>query len=128
MALGKQVTMITIDVQGAFDALLPRRLLARMARQGWPPTLLQLVRSFLTNRKVRVRLEKSTTPYYRVKCGTPQGSPLSPALYMLYLAELLAQDPLLRFGYADDVSLYRVTDSLDTNVDLLANDVRGILD
>ena len=47
---------------------------------------------------------------------------------MLYLAELLAQDPLLRFRYADDVSLYRVTDSLDTNVDLLANDVRGILD
>ena len=128
LALGKQVTMITMDVQGAFDALLPRRLLARMARQGWPPTLLQLVRSFLTNRKVRVRLEKSTTPYYGVKCGTPQGSPLSPALYMLYLAELLAQDPLLRFGYADDVSLYRATDSLDTNVDLLANDIRDILD
>ena len=128
LALGKQVTMITMDVQGAFDALLPRRLLARMARQGWPPTLLQLVRSFLTNRKVRVRLEKSTTPYYRVEYGTPQGSPLSPALYMLYLAELLAQDPLLRFGYADDVSLYRATDSLDTNVDLLANDIRDILD
>src|SRR5438045_4383605 len=58
---------------------------------------------------------------------TPQGSPLSPMLYMLYLAELLTQDPTLRFGYADDINLYRATDSLDTNVNLLASDVQGIL-
>ncbi len=89
MTLGKQVTMITMDVQGAFDALLPKRLLARMSGQGWPLPLLQLVCSFLADRKVRVRLEKSTTPYYGVECGTPQGSPLSSVLYMLYLAELL---------------------------------------
>ena len=47
---------------------------------------------------------------------------------MLYLAELLAQDPLLRFRYADNINLYRATNSLDTNVDLLAKDVQGILD
>lgn len=127
MALGMEVTMITMDVQGAFDALLAKRLLARMTRQGWPLPLLRLVRSFLTDRKVRVRLEKTTTPHYGVECGTPQGSPLSPVLYMLYLAELLTQDPTLRFGYADDINLYRATHSLDNNVRLLANDVRSIL-
>ncbi|RAL66803.1 hypothetical protein DID88_007586 [Monilinia fructigena] len=31
--------------------------------------------------------------------------PLSPVLYMLYLAELLNQDQALRFGYADDIAL-----------------------
>ena len=127
LAMGLQVTMITMDVQGAFDALLVRRLLKRMTEQGWPLSLLQLVNSFLTNRKVRVRLEKSTTPYYDVECGTPQGSPLSPVLYMLYLAELLAQDPSLRFGYADDICLYRATNSLKHNVRLLASDVRDIM-
>jgi hypothetical protein len=34
IALGKQVTMITMDVQGAFDALLPKQLLAQMTGQG----------------------------------------------------------------------------------------------
>src|SRR5436190_12556138 len=87
-----------------------------MTNQGWPLPLLKLVRSFLTERRVRVRLEKSTTPYYNIKCGTPQGSPLSPVLYMLYLAELLAQDPALHFGYMDEVCLYQVTKSLDNNV------------
>jgi ribonuclease HI len=127
MAAGLEVTMITMDVQGAFDALLVNRLLARMTKQGWPLSLLELIRSFLTDRKVRVRLEKSTTREHKVACGTPQGSPLSPVLYMLYLAELLAQDTTLRFGYADDICLYRATRSLDENVRLLASDVQGIL-
>ena len=127
MAQGQEVTMITMDVQGAFNALLARRLLAHMTNQGWPLPLLKLVRSFLTERRVRVRLEKSTTPYYNIKCGTPQGSPLSPVLYMLYLAELLAQDPSLRFGYADDLCLYWTSKNLDRNVELLAHDVRHIM-
>ena len=127
LSAGKEITMITMDVQGAFDALLARRLLKRMIAQGWPKPLLQLVQGFLSDRKVRVRLEKATTQFYDVKCGTPQGSPLSPVLYMLYLAELFAQDQELRFGYADDICLYRVSNSLDTNVQLLSEDVRSIL-
>jgi ribonuclease HI len=123
----KSVTMITMDVQGAFDALLVRRLLDRMTAQGWPLPLLKLVRSFLSNRKVRVRLEQATTPFYEVKCGTPQGSPLSPVLYTLYLAELLSQDTTHRFGYADDICLYRATDSLEENTRLLAADVQSII-
>jgi len=43
MATSKHVTMITMDVQGAFDALLARRLLARMIKQGWPLAFLRLV-------------------------------------------------------------------------------------
>ena len=112
MANGKQVTIVTIDVQGAFDALLINRLLRRMQHQGWPFILLRLVRSFLTDRRVRVRLEGATTDFNLVACGTPQGSPLSLVLYMLYLAELLNADPRLRFGYANDICLYRASFSL----------------
>jgi hypothetical protein len=90
-------------------------------------TLLRLVKSFLTNRKVRVRLEDSTTAFFTAAYGTPQGSPLSPVLYMLYLAELLNQDPALRFRYTDDVCLYRASATLEENVKLLAQDVRGII-
>lgn len=128
LAAGLEVTMTTMDVQGAFDALLKRRLLKRMTEQGFPLALLKLVDNFLSDRRARVRLERCITDTYAVACGTPQGSPLSPVLYMLYLAELLAQDPLRRFGYADDVALYRATNSLDQNVALLTEDIRRIMD
>jgi hypothetical protein len=123
---GQHVTMVTLDVQGAFDALLKNRLLHRMAQQGWPQRTILFVDSFLTDRRVQVRLGQVTTPSYPVACGTPQGSPLSPVLYTLYLAELLSIDTERRFGYADDICLYRASHSLDKNVQPLAADLRQI--
>lgn len=125
-ARGKHVSLITMDVQGAFDALLKNRLIQRMAKQGWPAQTLYFVDSFLTERNIQVRLGEETTPSYQTECGTPQGSPLSSILYTLYLAELLNADTKHRFGYADDISIYRGTHSLDENTEQLAEDVRLI--
>ncbi|RAL67274.1 hypothetical protein DID88_008038 [Monilinia fructigena] len=85
-----------------------------------------MIRSFLQERKVMVRLEDAYTDESRVQCGTPQGSSLSPVLYMLYLAELLNQDQALRFGYADDIALYRIGNTLEENVTAITQDVRQI--
>jgi hypothetical protein len=76
---------------------------------------------------VRVRLEDSTTAFFTVAYGTPQGLPLSLVLYILYLAKLLNQDPALRFSYTDDICLYRASATLEENIKLLAQDVRGII-
>jgi ribonuclease HI len=122
-AKGQNVTMVTLYVEGAFDALLKNRLLHRMAQQGWPQRTILFVNSFLIDRRVQVRLRQVTTPSYPVACGTPQGSPLSPVLYTLYLAELLCMDTKKRFGYADDICVYQASHSLDENVQLLAADL-----
>ncbi|KAI1676083.1 reverse transcriptase [Pyrenophora tritici-repentis] len=126
LAVGKRVTMVTMDVQGAFDALLKNRLLHRMAQQGWPPACVRFIDSFLSERYVQVRLGNEIIPRHLVACGTPQGSPLSPILYTLYLAELLNQDRTLRFGYADDINIYRASKTLDENVQSLAEDIQAI--
>lgn len=97
-----------------------------MADQGWPRELLHLISSFLTDRRARVRLESATTDAHPVNCGTPQGSPLSPILFALYLTELFLQDTKRRYGYADDMELYRVSLSLAENVGRLVEDIRGI--
>jgi len=122
----EHVSMATMDVQGAFDALLKNRFLQRLKEQGWPFILRKLIQKFLSNRSVRVRLGNATTPAHPVRCGTPQGSPLSPVLYTLYLAELLNQDRRLRFGYADDICIYRTARSLDESTALLASDLKSI--
>lgn len=97
--------LITLDVQGAFDAVLFRRLLQRCRQMGWDIGWLLMMRSFLTGRQVRGRFDNATTSFTGVDCGTPQGSPWSPMIYLLYLAELFLRHPGLTFGYADDGSV-----------------------
>lgn len=101
----KVASLLLMDVQGAFDAVLPNRLVRRLREQGWPSNLVHWVQHFITKRRVRVRIETATTSERELVCGVPQGSPASPILYMLYLAPLLIRDNwMTRFAYADDIS------------------------
>ncbi|KAI0994941.1 hypothetical protein K3495_g13240 [Podosphaera aphanis] len=49
---GRTASMLTFDVKGAFDAVLPGRLARHMREQGWPKPLVNWVASFATNRSV----------------------------------------------------------------------------
>ena len=100
---GLKASFLTMDVKGAFDAVLPGRLTRRLREQGWPDNLVRWVQSFATNRSVKIRLDGETGPETNIYCGLPQGSPISPILFMLYIAPLFwLGTPASRFGYADD--------------------------
>jgi ribonuclease HI len=128
-------SLLTLDVKGAFDAVLPGRLVRRLREQGWPPNLVQWVSSFATNRLVYIRLDGETGPGTDIQCGLPQGSPVSPILFMLYLAPLFKlADPSTsnststRYGYADDVALLAISPSLETNSQMLSATLQEALD
>jgi hypothetical protein len=40
-ARGKVVSLLTLDIKGAFDAVLPGRMVKRLQEQGWPPNLIR---------------------------------------------------------------------------------------
>jgi hypothetical protein len=86
-----------------------------------------MIQCFLDKRRVRVRLKDYRTTFTIVVYGTPQGSPLSPVLFTLYIAEVLKKDKQLRFGYADDICLYRTSKSIQTNIYKLEEDLRKLL-
>jgi ribonuclease HI len=96
--------IITIDIRGAFDGVLPGRLLLRIRQQGWPPPLVAWVKSFLTSRTASITLDQDTSPPFNLLCGLPQGSPVSPILFLLYIAPILQLPTSCRsrFGYSDD--------------------------
>ena len=54
---GLTASLLTLDVKGAFDAVLPGRLIRRLREQGWPDNLVRWAASFATGRSVRVRLD-----------------------------------------------------------------------
>ena len=125
-ALNNNLTasVLTLDVKGAFDGVLPGRLARRLREQGWPDNLVRWVSSFATGRLVQIRLDGDVGPCTEVQCGLPQGSPISPILFMLYIAPILQMGRRkMRFGYADDIALLATSSSLDSNCQLLSEDL-----
>ncbi|KAI1005855.1 hypothetical protein K3495_g2360 [Podosphaera aphanis] len=106
-------TFVTLDVQRAFDAVLHNRLVTRMQEQGWPNHILRWTKSFLAHRRVQVRYPGGVTTQRELVCGVPQGSPISPLLFLLYMAEpMRSGNPSLRFSYADNVGILGVGPSI----------------
>lgn len=124
-AQGHRASMLTLDIKGAFDAVLPGRLIQRLWDQGWPPKVVHWVASFIANRSACVRLGDFTSHDSRVAAGLPQGSPISPILFMLFIEPLFKCGPLAarrgRFGYADDICQLVASPSLAENIEILAN-------
>jgi ribonuclease HI/exonuclease III len=94
-------SLATFDVKGAFDAVRPNRMVWRLVDQGWPGKVCQWVHSFLSGRYADLTLDGLTGEVVPLGGSLPQGSPISPILYMLFMAPLYRRGAHLR-GYADD--------------------------
>lgn len=90
---GNVVAGIAFDVKGAFTNVDRVRLLANMRRRRIPEQMLGMVSSFMQNRSCYLSVEGSKSKLMMIDAGIPQGSPLSPILYIFYNADL---GPLLR--------------------------------
>eukprot|EP01083_Nonionella_stella_P183258 661735_1 len=71
-------------------------------------TALGSIESFLSDRAFAIKSNNYTTPWQTSTCGVPQGSPLSPILFLCYINGLSAIEHngiKIQF-YADDTVLY----------------------
>ncbi|KID83767.1 reverse transcriptase [Metarhizium guizhouense ARSEF 977] len=113
-ARGEVATLVTADIQGAFDTAMGNRLVLRLRKQGWPDNLARWAGSFMSGRFARVRYQDITTPTTPLQCGLPQGSPVSPILFLLYTEPIYRLgNPEGRFGYADDTAILCTGQSLE---------------
>ncbi|KAL9563791.1 hypothetical protein ACKAV7_012033 [Fusarium commune] len=110
----KVATLVTMDIQGAFDTVMRNRLVLRLREQGWPDHLARWAGSFMSGRSARVRYQDTLTSSSPLECGLPQGSPVSPILFLLYTEPIYRLgNPQGRFGYADDTAILSIGDTVD---------------
>ena len=82
------VSFLLKDVTGAYNYANHTQMLHNLRMLGLGQ-LVPWIQSFLTNRTTRIHMPELTTGIISTPTGIPQGSPLSPTLYLLYNQELI---------------------------------------
>ncbi|GMH39822.1 hypothetical protein BSKO_07726 [Bryopsis sp. KO-2023] len=102
---GKQTVLgVSLDISGAFDNVSRSKLLARLHEDGYPSYLYHWTASFTLHRTGVITLPSAAYFEFLLGDGTPQGSPVSPLLFLVYIDELLRlAGDIFVVGYADDL-------------------------
>ena len=110
----KQFTVLVFfDLKSAFDLVDHIYLLKTLAEIGIGGNMLSFLISFLTDRKIQVLLEDKFSEIYEINCGVPQGSILSPLLFILLLTTLPVNIwPVSSKELADDIVFSVTADTI----------------
>ena len=97
---------VALDISNAFDRVCHAGLLQKLKSYGISCQIFSLIPSFLSNRRLRVVLDRKSSQEYPVNAGVPQGSILGPTLFLLYINDL-PDDVICDIAIsADDTTLY----------------------
>ena len=107
---------VDIDLSKAFDSLDHNILLSKLKFYGVTGVSLDLMSSYLSNRRQCTQFNTTVSDFLDIKQGVPQGSILGPLLFSIYINDLPSSSNLFEFlMYADDTTLFCSIDKLATN-------------
>ena len=112
---GKRTVLCLIDFSRAFDTVWHPGLMHKLLKSGLPMCTVRWIKSFLEDRRTRVRFENANSKYRRFKAGTPQGSVISPLIFLLFINDILDQLPpgVKASLFADDLALWVSDENLE---------------
>ena len=106
--------------------IVTERLLQRMTELGIPQFLIKWTESFLTDRQAQLVIDGFTCSLKDTNSGVPQGSPVSPILFIIYLSGIFnkieEQNPeITALSFADDIAFLAPGKTVKDIQDALAN-------
>jgi len=122
----KYTGLLFVDFEKAFDVINHSLLLRKLHLYKLTQEMINLLKSFLSNRQQLVTANNQTSELVPIKHGVPQGSILGPLLFSIYVNDLPQFLECSCEMFADDTSLYcsdsdphRLTLKLQNSIDRL---------
>jgi hypothetical protein len=123
----KILSLISFDVKGAFNGVAKEPLRKRLQERQIPETLVRWIMDFCSNREASVTVNSDTSdPISLPQAGLPQGSPVSPILFIIFNANLVQTNNDRHHGavaFVDDYTAWVTGDSREENTRKLQDDV-----
>ena len=112
-----------MDLSKAFDTLDHSLLLAKLSAYGFDNNLLSFVRSYLTNRIQKCKIENHFSNWREITTGVPQGSILGPLFLNIFINDIfLFAESWNICNNADDNTLFAFGKTFDEVTRKLQND------
>jgi hypothetical protein len=97
---------IFLDIQKAFDKVWIPGLIHKLINYNFPPYLIKIIESYLSNRTFQVKINKTLSIKQKMNAGLPQGAILSPVLYNIFINDIPTFPNSNIAIFADDTALY----------------------
>ena len=111
----KKFLSIYMDLSKAFDSISHQILLEKLKYYGLRENAVQLIQSYLSNRKQFVEVDGHKSQLKPITIGVPQGSILGPLLFLIYINDIQNCTSILTaILYADDSTFSVCLDNTDT--------------
>ena len=112
-----------MDFSKAFNTLNHELLIAELTVYGFNNESLKLIRSYLTNRQQRTKINKSFSRWTELLQGIPQGSVLGLLVFNIYLNDLFFLVNYTEvFNFADDTTFFAYNKDLGSLINRLEHD------
>ena len=105
---GNEVVTVFMDISKAFDRVWHAGLLAKLKAYGFDNNAVNWFKSYLSNRTQRVSFKGSLSDYMNVNAGVPQGSVLGPALFLIFINDVVDNLESRSSLFADDTALSKI--------------------
>jgi len=87
-----------------------------MIELGIPGNIIRWTNSFLTERKVQLVIDGYTCLTRDIDCGVPQGSPISPILFVIYISGFFSaiedKVPITTLSFVDNIGIIAIEGSI----------------